>query len=131
MSFEVDAGRTRQFAAGEIRARHRRDRPCGVSAPAERRGDGEGRSEPPPFVDVDRLTVLCILIHNKEQGRGTQQRQVDPYAPGRRLDARRHEGQHWQFTHPTKRGRVTVPHPNKEIPRGTVASIYRQAGWKA
>ena len=30
-----------------------------------------------------------------------------------------------------KPGRVTVPHPNKDIPRGTVASINRQAGWKA
>ena len=38
-------------------------------------------------------------------------------------------GSHRQFTHPTKTGRVTVPHPNKDIPRGTVASIYRQAGW--
>ena len=34
-----------------------------------------------------------------------------------------------QFRHPTKPGRVTVPHPDKDIPRGTVASIYRQAGW--
>ena len=41
------------------------------------------------------------------------------------------KGSHWQFTYPTKRGRVTVPHPNNDIPRGTVASIYRQAGWKA
>ncbi len=40
-------------------------------------------------------------------------------------------GSHRQFTHPTKPGRVTVPHPNKDIPRGTVASIYRQAGWNA
>ena len=39
-------------------------------------------------------------------------------------------GSHWQFAHPTKRGRVTVPHPNKDIPRGTVASVYRQAGWQ-
>ena len=41
------------------------------------------------------------------------------------------KGSHRQFTHPTKRGRVTVPHPNKDIPRGTTTSIYRQAGWKA
>ena len=41
------------------------------------------------------------------------------------------KGSHRQFTHPTKRGRVTVPHPNKDIPRGTTASICRQAGWKA
>ena len=41
------------------------------------------------------------------------------------------KGSHWQFSHPTKAGRVTIPHPNKDIPHGTVASIYRQAGWKA
>ena len=41
------------------------------------------------------------------------------------------KGSHRQFKHPSKPGRVTVPHPNKDIPRGTVASIYRQAGWNA
>jgi predicted RNA binding protein YcfA (HicA-like mRNA interferase family) len=39
-------------------------------------------------------------------------------------------GDHWQFKHPTKPGRVTIPHPVKDIKPGTVASIYRQAGWK-
>ncbi len=39
------------------------------------------------------------------------------------------KGSHGQFKYPTKRGRVTVLHPNKDIPRSTVASIYRQAGW--
>ena len=32
------------------------------------------------------------------------------------------KGSHLQFKHPTKRGRETVPHPNKDVPRGTVAS---------
>ncbi|MXX76326.1 MAG: type II toxin-antitoxin system HicA family toxin [Holophagales bacterium] len=41
------------------------------------------------------------------------------------------KGSHRQFSHPTKPGRVTVPHPKKDIPRGTAASIYRQAGWRA
>ena len=36
---------------------------------------------------------------------------------------------HHQFKHPEKAGRVTVPHPNKNIKTGTVKSIYRQAGW--
>ena len=40
------------------------------------------------------------------------------------------KGGHWQFKHPTKKGRVTVPHPVRDIKNGTVASIYRQAGWK-
>ena len=35
------------------------------------------------------------------------------------------------FKHPAKPGRVTIPHPNKDIPNGTAASIYRQTGWGA
>ena len=38
-------------------------------------------------------------------------------------------GDHHQFKHAERTGRVTVPHPNKDIPVGTVSSIYRQAGW--
>ena len=39
------------------------------------------------------------------------------------------EGSHVQFKHPIKPGRVTVAHPVKDIPVGTLRSIYRQAGW--
>jgi predicted RNA binding protein YcfA (HicA-like mRNA interferase family) len=38
-------------------------------------------------------------------------------------------GDHWQYKHPTRPGRVTVAHPVKDIPPGTLRSIYRQAGW--
>ena len=38
------------------------------------------------------------------------------------------KGSHHQFKHPTKPGLVTIPHPKKELPRGTVISIKRQAG---
>jgi len=34
---------------------------------------------------------------------------------------------HGQFKHPTKHGRVTVPHPERDIPIGTLRSIERQA----
>jgi len=27
-------------------------------------------------------------------------------------------------------GAVTVPHPKKDLPIGTLRSIYRQAGWQ-
>lgn len=37
-------------------------------------------------------------------------------------------GDHHQFKHPVKRGRVTIPHPKKDLPAGTVKSIFRQAG---
>jgi predicted RNA binding protein YcfA (HicA-like mRNA interferase family) len=39
-------------------------------------------------------------------------------------------GDHWQFKHPTIPGRVTIAHPVRDIKVGTVASIYRQTGWK-
>ena len=37
-------------------------------------------------------------------------------------------GSHVQFKHPAKPGRVTVPHPEKDIPAKTLKSIERQAG---
>ena len=40
------------------------------------------------------------------------------------------KGDHHQFKHPTLPGRVTVPHPKKDIPPGTLASIRRQSGLK-
>lgn len=38
------------------------------------------------------------------------------------------EGSHHQFRHPIKKGRVTVKHPDKDIPRKTLDSIERQSG---
>ncbi len=37
-------------------------------------------------------------------------------------------GSHFQFKHPTKTGKVTVPHPKKDLPLGTQRSILKQAG---
>jgi len=37
------------------------------------------------------------------------------------------KGSHIQFKHPTKKGRVTVPQPQKDIPIGTLRSIEKQA----
>ncbi|QQE79598.1 type II toxin-antitoxin system HicA family toxin [Alicyclobacillus sp. SO9] len=37
-------------------------------------------------------------------------------------------GDHHQYKHPTKLGRVTVTHPVKDIPVGTARSIFQQAG---
>lgn len=39
-----------------------------------------------------------------------------------------HKGSHKQFKHPTKPGRVTVPHPVKDMPIGTLKSIEAQSG---
>lgn len=41
------------------------------------------------------------------------------------------EGSHRQFKHPTKAGRVTVSGSlGDEMPKGTLASVKRQAGLK-
>lgn len=37
-------------------------------------------------------------------------------------------GSHHHFMHPSKPGVVTVPHPKKDTPIGTLKSIARQAG---
>ena len=42
----------------------------------------------------------------------------------------RTRGSHHHFKHPIKKGLVTVPHPNKDLPVGTVNSIRKQAGLK-
>lgn len=43
---------------------------------------------------------------------------------------RRVEGSHHHFKHPSKKGIVTVPHPNKDLTKKTVSSILKQAGLK-
>jgi predicted RNA binding protein YcfA (HicA-like mRNA interferase family) len=40
------------------------------------------------------------------------------------------KGSHKQFRHPVKKGRVTVPHPKRDIPIGTLKSIEKQGGIK-
>ena len=37
-------------------------------------------------------------------------------------------GSHHQFKHPVKKGRVTVKHPDKDIPPKTLKSIEQQSG---
>ncbi len=76
-------------------------------------------------------------MHHRVVYNGTQKDRVVELNSGRLIRMLRQDGwvhvdakgSHWQFKHPNKPGRVTVPHPSKDIPRGTVASIYRQAGW--
>lgn len=40
------------------------------------------------------------------------------------------KGSHVQFKHPLKPGRVTVSHPKRDIPLGTLKSIEKQSGLK-
>ena len=38
------------------------------------------------------------------------------------------QGDHWQFKHLKKKGKVTVPHPKKSLGIKTIKSILKQAG---
>jgi predicted RNA binding protein YcfA (HicA-like mRNA interferase family) len=42
----------------------------------------------------------------------------------------RQKGSHVQFKHPERPGLVTVPHPNPDIPIGTLKSIEKQSNLK-
>jgi predicted RNA binding protein YcfA (HicA-like mRNA interferase family) len=39
-------------------------------------------------------------------------------------------GSHHHFKHPSKPGKVTVPHPKRDLHPKTVRSVYRQAALK-
>ncbi len=38
------------------------------------------------------------------------------------------DGDHHQPKHPVKKGKVTITHPRKDIPAGTLKSISKQSG---
>ncbi|MGP1501093.1 type II toxin-antitoxin system HicA family toxin [Bergeyella cardium] len=40
------------------------------------------------------------------------------------------KGSHHHFKHQTKKGKVTIPHPKKDLPQGTINAILKQAGLK-
>jgi predicted RNA binding protein YcfA (HicA-like mRNA interferase family) len=39
-------------------------------------------------------------------------------------------GSHWHFRHAAKPGTVTVPHPKRDVAKGTLNSILKQAALK-
>jgi predicted RNA binding protein YcfA (HicA-like mRNA interferase family) len=45
------------------------------------------------------------------------------------FEARKGPGDHVQYKHPSKPGRVTIDTGSREQTTGTLRSIYRQAGW--
>jgi len=42
----------------------------------------------------------------------------------------RTKGSYHHFKHSEKKGIVTLPHPKKDVPKGTVNSILKQVGLK-
>ena len=74
-------------------------------------------------MSVDTFAIVCIHTHRNSRDiiaaiKADGWRQVD------------HKGGHVQFKHSVKPGRVTIPHPRRDIPLGALRSIERQAGIK-
>lgn len=72
------------------------------------------------YKGVDRITGRRMLTNSRDIIRRLE-------SEGWRLV--RSKGSHRQFKHPTKPGRVTVPHPKKDMPLKTTLNIYQSAGW--
>ena len=68
-------------------------------------------------------------MSSKHRSRVTREVIAALFAEGWEV-ARNGPGDHVQFKHPTKSGKVTVDTGEKEIPTGTLRSIYRQAQWE-
>lgn len=73
---------------------------------------------------VDCAPLLMCIIHTIDSREVIRRLRQD----GWRLV--RVRGSHHQFRHPVKPGLVTVPHPKRNFPKGTLNSIFKQAGWK-
>jgi len=72
---------------------------------------------------MDERTVgsMCI-IHTMQSRELIKLLQADGW------QLQRTRGSHHQFVHPTKPGTVTVPHPKKDLGKGLVRAIRKQAG---
>jgi predicted RNA binding protein YcfA (HicA-like mRNA interferase family) len=93
-----------------------------------------------------RLTGRCLLASSNSSGKAATTRtyshscvlvcklsQVNSAAVIKKIKADgwvlvHTVGSHHQFKHPSKPGKVTVPHPKKDLPMPTVRSIFKQAG---
>lgn len=70
---------------------------------------------------VDARKSVCMITH-------MQSRVVISKIEAAGWVQVRSRGSHRQFKHPTLPGLVTVPHPKKDLPTGTLRSIERQSG---
>lgn len=68
--------------------------------------------------------MSCILQEMKPSREVIRLLQADGWV------LRNQKGSHCHFTHPTKKGKVTVPHPEKDLPVGTIKSIEKHSGVK-
>lgn len=74
----------------------------------------------PPLVKV----VSVCIIHTVQSRELIKLLQADDW------HLQRTRGSHNQFVHPTRSGTVTVPPPKKDLGKGLVQAIRKQAGLK-
>jgi predicted RNA binding protein YcfA (HicA-like mRNA interferase family) len=68
------------------------------------------------------INVLVCMIHTMKSADLIKELEQ----AGWQLD--RVRGSHHVFKHPAKSGHVTVPHPKKDLGKGLVSAIRKQAG---
>ena len=84
-------------------------------------------------VSVPHLSVRCVDWGvSARQSAAVKVREVLERLHNEGWSLRRQKGSHRQFFHPSHPGRrVTVSgHPHLDIPKGTLSSIFKQAGWR-
>ena len=81
------------------------------------------------FIVEIRAYDVYIYVHNWSFNLDRDSRKIITRLKSDGWDEIGVTGSHHHFKHASKAGKVTVPHPKKDLPRGTIASIYKQAGW--
>lgn len=81
-----------------------------------------------PVVCVWFLRALRFVAGEARLGRDSRDIIRELEADGWRFIGA--SGNHHHFKHPVKPGKVTIPHPKRDLHPKTVRSIYRQAGLK-
>lgn len=82
---------------------------------------------------VERIINTCYYINQKggrEIGKSYSSREVIRILRAEGWEHVHTVGDHYQFKHPEKPGKVTVTHPVKDIPIRTLKSISKQSGIK-
>ncbi len=77
---------------------------------------------------IEELPSHSFRLERDKDGQQPQQPGCHREAGGGRLEGV--TGSHHHFKHPERPGKVTIPHPQKDMPIGTVKSIERQSGVK-
>jgi|GEM_PF-357269 len=76
------------------------------------------------------LGVVCKRVYDRGHNKGEtmKSREVIKKLEADGWQEVAQAGSHKQFKHPKKPGRVTVPHPKKDLKIGTLISIEKQSG---